>query len=106
MTSTACAYGNPEDCFGVHYCHQCKGRKMGMVQEDAKVLYAFSGRFQIARQEAMCAILTHEKIPYTTGVGTQCCVVEVAPEHSARVREVIQQWYEAMHAVHQEVWSK
>jgi hypothetical protein len=78
---------------------------MGIVQKDGQVLYAFSGRYQNAQQEAMRAILTHEKIPFTTGVGPQCLVVMVAPEYGIRVREVVQQWYEAVHAVHRAAWS-
>lgn len=78
---------------------------MGIVQQDGQVLYAFNGRYQNAQQEAMRAILTHEKIPFTTGVGPQCLVVMVAPEYAIRVREVVQQWYEAVHVVHRIVWA-
>lgn len=78
---------------------------MSTVQRNGRTLYDFSGRFSVAQEEALRAILTHEKIPYTTGAGPHGTVIEVEPQYTERVREVVQQWYEAMHAIHREVWS-
>jgi hypothetical protein len=105
MASTECAYGNPEDCFGVTLCNQCKGKTMGTPQKDGTIMYAFTGRKMIAEREAFLAILTHERIPYTTGVGPSVLCVFVEDKYGIRVREVVQQWYEALHVVHRVVWE-
>jgi hypothetical protein len=82
-----------------------KGRTMGIVQKDGKVLYAFSGRYALAQKEALQAILNHERIPFITGAGPGSVVIEVERHHAIRVREVVQQWYEAIHVVHHVVWE-
>lgn len=78
---------------------------MASVQKDGSIQYAFNGRFALAQAEALRTILTHEKIPFTVGVGSGYTVIEVDRVYGIRVREVVQQWYEALHVVHKEVWS-
>lgn len=81
---------------------------MGTLQPDGlyNFMYAFTGRYCLAQAEALRAILTHEKIPFQTGQGAngaQC--VFIKQEDTVKVKERIQQWYEAVHAVHREVWG-
>lgn len=56
------------------------------------VFHSALSRTQLANAEAFKAILTHEKIPFTEGVGPSGAVVEVADEDIAKVLLVIQQW--------------
>lgn len=78
---------------------------MATIQGDGSVAYEFGGEKQLANAEAFKAILKHEGVPYTTGVGPRISLVYVGVAHAHSVQRLVQQWYEAMHVVHKEVWS-
>lgn len=79
---------------------------MNEAEALGEVRYHLTGLRQLAQAEALGVILQHEKIDYKRMAAPQGVAIIIRAEDRDRARAAIQQWYEALHPIHREVWSK